>query len=285
VTSDDVVERIRKLLRLAGDVGATEAEAAAALERANALLMRHNLTLDRIAASTGAAAVPSVTEQAIRAGWRGNWRASLIYILAKHNLCEPFSSLVGRVESVVVVGRPANVAATHAMFDWIVAQLERFAQAEWLAFDCAQREAVGPLLGRGWCVECEDWRSEDEAYVDRSGLQCDDCDMLLLSERPPVRAFTWKTAFFRGALVRIKNRLYDQRTEQQAHGARVTALMLRTDQENQDFIARRHGDLREVRSRRRGYHAGAYQRGHERGGDVSLAPSPRLKPRGSSAQP
>lgn len=100
-----------------------------------------------------------------------------------------------------------------------------------------------------------------------------------------MRAFTWKTAFFRGALVRIKNRLYDQRTEQHAQGARVTALMLRTDQENQDFIARRHGDLREVRSRRRGYHAGAYQRGHERGGDVSLAPSPRLKPRGSSAQP
>ena len=120
----------------------------------------------------------------------------------------------------------------------------------------------------------------NKAYVDRSGLQCDDCDTLLLSERPPVRAFTWKTAFFRGALVRIKNRLYDQRQEQHAQGARVTALLLRTDQENQDFIARRHGDLREVHSRRRGY-----QCGHERGGDVSLAPSPRLKPRGSSAQP
>jgi hypothetical protein len=276
MTTDDIVERIRKLLRLAEDTGATEAEAAAALERANALLIRHNLTLDRIAAASGAAAAPTVTEQAIRAGWRGNWRASLIYLLAKHNLCEPFSSLVGRVESVVVVGRPANVAATHAMFDWIAAQLERFAQAEWQAFDRDQREATGPFPGRGWCLECEDWRSEDEAYSDQLELHCADCDTLLLTERPPVRPFTWKTAFFRGALLRIKNRLYEQRKEQQAHGARVTALMVRTDQENQDYIAKQHGDLREVRARRRGYHAGAYQRGKERGGDVSLTPAPRL---------
>ena len=74
MATDDIVERICKLLSLAGDAGATEAETAAALERANALLIRHNLTLDRIAASTNAAAVPSVTEQAIRAGWHGNRR-------------------------------------------------------------------------------------------------------------------------------------------------------------------------------------------------------------------
>ena len=48
--------------------------------------------------------------------------------------------------------------------------------------------------------------------------------------------------------------------------------MVRTDQENQDYIAKEHGELREVRSRRRGYHAGAYQRGKERGDDVSLSP-------------
>jgi hypothetical protein len=34
-----------------------------------------------------------------------------------------------------VVGRPANVQATLAMVDWISAQLERVAQAEWVAFD------------------------------------------------------------------------------------------------------------------------------------------------------
>ena len=49
MTADDVVERIRKLLRLAESAGATEREAAAALEWANALLVRHNLRMDQAA--------------------------------------------------------------------------------------------------------------------------------------------------------------------------------------------------------------------------------------------
>jgi Protein of unknown function (DUF2786) len=65
VTTDDIVERIRKLMPLAEAAGATEAEAASALERANALLIRHNLTLDTIAAATSGAEATAVTEQRI----------------------------------------------------------------------------------------------------------------------------------------------------------------------------------------------------------------------------
>ena len=64
---DDIVERIRKLLRLAEDAGATEAQAASALERANALLIRHNLTMDAVAVSLGDK--PAVTEDRARTGW------------------------------------------------------------------------------------------------------------------------------------------------------------------------------------------------------------------------
>jgi hypothetical protein len=107
MTADDVVERIRKLLRLAEDAGATEAEAAAALERANALLIRHNLTMDAIAVASGEQ--PAVGEHQIRTGWAGSWRGSLLGILARHNLCSPIISRQGKVDTVVVVGRPANV--------------------------------------------------------------------------------------------------------------------------------------------------------------------------------
>jgi Protein of unknown function (DUF2786) len=198
VTTNDSVERIRKLMRLAEGAGVTEAEAASALERANALLIRHNLTLDRITASTSSARAQAVTEHRIRTGWSGNWRATLTYVLAKHNLCEPFSSLVGRVESVVVVGRPANVQAMHATFDWIAAQLERFAQAEWLAFDAAQRRGIAEFPETPWCRECEDWPLEDETYRADGVLYCAECDTAMLAERPVVRAFAWKTAFYRG---------------------------------------------------------------------------------------
>ena len=70
VATDEIIERIRKLLRLSEDAGATEAEAAAALERANALLIRHNLTLEAIAVGVGAG-VTTVVEEQVRTGWSG----------------------------------------------------------------------------------------------------------------------------------------------------------------------------------------------------------------------
>jgi hypothetical protein len=109
-----------------------------------------------------------------------------------------------------------------------------------------------------------------------------------LPEQPLIHGFTWKTAFYRGALLRIASRLHDQRTVQRQSapapgavtaGASVTALVLRTDRENADYMRRRFGELRQGRVHRAGYHEAAYRRGHERGGDVSLAPAPHLRPR------
>jgi len=261
---DNVVERIRKLLRLAEDAGATEAEAASALERASALLLRHNLTMDQVAV-TGGDALP-VTEQPIHTGWAGSWRGTLLAILARHNLCSPLVSRQGKVDTVVVVGRPANVQATHALYDWIAAQLERFGLEEWSAFNQEQREAVAGSAGIPWCVECA---------------------RPVVPERPLIHGVTWKTAFYRGALLRIATRLSAQRKAQQqpppAHPAasgeagRVTALVLRTDQENADYIRQRYGEPRQGRARHVGYHAAAYQRGHERGADVSLTASRALR--------
>jgi Protein of unknown function (DUF2786) len=272
VTTEDIVERIRKLLRLAEDAGATEAEAAAALERANALLIRHNLSMDAIAVSTGEQ--PAVGERHIPAGWAGSWRGSLLGILARHNLCTPFISRHGKSDTVIVVGRPANVEATHAMYDWIADQLERLAADEWLVVNRTQRE--NRLSGKAWCPQCEDWAHD--TYRELGKLHCSDCDTRVLSTRPVVHGFSWKTAFYRGAVSRIFSRLQDQRKASQAETP-VTALMLRTEQENADWIRKKHGELRRGKSRRRRYLAGAYERGQQRGLEVTLAPQARLRGR------
>jgi hypothetical protein len=286
MTTDDVVERIRKLLRLADNAGATEGEAAAALERANALLIRHNLTMDQVSVAVGE--VPAIGEQAIRTGWAGSWRGSLLGVLARHNLCSPIVSRRRKADTIVVVGRPANVQATHAMYDWIAAQLERFALEEWTAFNRDQRAAPA---GVPWCPGCEHWTA---TYRERGVLWCAECDARVLPDRPLIHGFTWKTAFYRGALLRIAQRLAAQRKAQQQPSpagvdadaapvsGRVTALVLRTEQENAAYIQRRFGQVRSGRSRRAYYHAGAYARGQERGDDVSLAPAPRLRSGSSS---
>jgi len=269
VTNEDIVERIRKLLRLAEDAGATEAEAAAALERANALLIRHNLSMDAIAVSTGEQ--PAVGERHIHAGWAGSWRGSLLGILARHNFCSPFISRQGKRDTVIVVGRPANVDATHAMYDWITDQLERIASEEWLLVNRVQRE--NRMSGKVWCPDCEDWPAA--TYRELGRLHCSRCDTRVLPTRPVVHGFSWKTAFYRGAVSRIYSRLQEQRKAAQAD-APVTALMLRTEQENADWIRKQHGELRTGKSRRRRYLANALERGQHRGDEVTLAPQPRL---------
>jgi len=118
---------------------------------------------------------------------------------------------------------------------------------------------------------------------------CKQCDKRVLPERPLIHGFTWQTAFYRDALLRIATRLSAQRKAQQqplpAHAAasatagRVTALVLRTDQENATYIRQRYGEPRQGRARRVGYHAAVYQRGHERGADVSLTASRALSGR------
>jgi hypothetical protein len=271
LATDEILERIRKLLRLSEDAGATEAEAAAALERANALLIRHNLTLDAIAVGVSATA-NAVVEAEVRTGWSGSWRGSLLGALARHNLCAAIVRRQGRVDSIVVVGRAVNVEATHTMYDWVAEQLEHLAQLEWRAYNAEQRQAVSTHMGEPWCPNCEDWTS---TYAHRGRLVCEDCDQRALLERPLIHGFTWKTAFFRGALARIATRLLEQRRTQ-AESAPITALVLRTDQENAEYLQHHYGELRKGRARRAGYYARAWQRGQERAGDVSLTPQKRL---------
>jgi hypothetical protein len=126
-------------------------------------------------------------------------------------------------------------------------------------------------------------------------LHCLDCDSRTLPEQPLIHGFTWKTAFYRGALLRIAGRLHEQRTAQQQSAsaagagagtdASVTALVLRTDEENAEYVRRRFGELRQGRARRAGFDEAAYRRGHERGVDVSLAPDHALRSKVASALP
>jgi len=83
---DDVIQRIRKLLRLAEDAGATEAEAASALERASALLIRHNLTQDQVTVSPVDEQL--IGERRIRAGWAGSMEAATAAALTAWHMAE-----------------------------------------------------------------------------------------------------------------------------------------------------------------------------------------------------
>ena len=117
MTKENVVDKIRKLLRLARDQGATENEAAVALGMAQRLMMQHNIT--------------DVEEErfveAIKGEWmnvdRGDdWEAVVSSAVAALFNCRV---LIRRREgSYQFVGKPENVEVCGDTFLWVCSQIE-----------------------------------------------------------------------------------------------------------------------------------------------------------------
>jgi len=122
-----ILDRIAKLLRLAGDKGATEDEAATALEMAHKILESHNLDMSQVEArSTEKKAEGQVGRTGITVG---KWEVDLFTTVAKHNYC---MTLRAHRFNLTLVGRPMNIEATKIMFTWIKDQAERFWREEFL---------------------------------------------------------------------------------------------------------------------------------------------------------
>ena len=120
---DEVIALIRKLFALAGSPN--EHEAALALEKAHALLLRYNLRAETVTSGPGNH-TDAVTGVWIPGFGGYRWRPELLGILAYHMFCHPLRTR----DQVVLVGRPTNIAATRALFAWLASQLERLCLEE-----------------------------------------------------------------------------------------------------------------------------------------------------------
>ena len=135
---DEVMARIRKLFALAGSPN--EHEAALALEKAHALLLRYNLRAETVASGADAHA-DDVTDVWLPGFGGYLWRSALLGVLACHCFCQPLRTR----DQVVLVGRPTNIAAARALYAWLVPQLERLCLEE---FEPMRGESRPPLCPR-----------------------------------------------------------------------------------------------------------------------------------------
>jgi hypothetical protein len=138
-----LLERVKKLLRLAAHgSGATEAEASAALDRANALLLKANLTMGDVA--TGAAdgiASGDLTREDLQTGHTDivitneDWKIDLARAIAKANLCKVITHRgrdLGRAAkwktwaetTISIIGLPANREVVIELFQWVLNQID-----------------------------------------------------------------------------------------------------------------------------------------------------------------
>lgn len=128
---DKIVERVQKILAL-GRRGGTEAEAAAAMAKAQQLLMLHNLDMAQV---EGAAVGPQAREKVVRSTGMYIYQRRLWNSVAQLNFCLCLRTTVfekyrgtGKFlhsNKMMVVGRRVNTRATIAMGSYVEQVVDR----------------------------------------------------------------------------------------------------------------------------------------------------------------
>lgn len=125
------LDRVKKLLNLAKDGGATEGEAASAMEKARQIMADNNLTMAQLEASGQDAGEGS---KRLKSGLKGKalykYQQALMQTIADTNFTAVMVDSVyrnGRYMDTgyTLIGREANVAAVLNMFEYLNASLER----------------------------------------------------------------------------------------------------------------------------------------------------------------
>jgi hypothetical protein len=139
--TEKLLDRVRKLLALAGSPNVHEAALAAA--RAQALIEEHRLHAALAAeeaaeaepVDSGAGAPLEVTRRPRK------WKGVLAARLAEVNGCVAYTVVDGREERLLLAGRADDRAAVAAIWDWLVQRLEWASATEGAGRDRAWHEA------------------------------------------------------------------------------------------------------------------------------------------------
>jgi hypothetical protein len=137
-TPEAVLQQVVKLLQVTEAKGATQAEAAAAASKAQALMFTYNLTTADV--SKGERGKVNVTQGSFGMqtdSWRGShyWQQELLQGVCKYNFAMvldynwEYNPKVGRhvVDRVEVIGTPANIQATEYLYAYLYRQIHQLA--------------------------------------------------------------------------------------------------------------------------------------------------------------
>jgi hypothetical protein len=190
--------------------GATPDEAAVAVAKAQAIMLRYNLELAQVQAASGQKS--NYTEERVEMGKTiGGYLAPLRHLytaLARANFCDVV--IETRQPTGFVIGEPHNVAAVREMFARLSPELLNMANAAW------SREWSGERLHRA------------KGY-----------EGIALARK----AMSWKRAYLFGAVATINDRLKAERERakaEAAQGEQVRALVLVKDTELAEAMERMH---------------------------------------------
>ncbi len=179
--NDKVIDRVRKLMALANNKGATEAEAQNAAAMAQRILQDNGLSMAQIERAGKAAQAEEMggkrekknTDR--RAMYR--WQRELMEALAKNNFCLALEDVIERFDgrkmrkskTYILIGREINVITTTIMYDYLSQTVRRLATTE--GYDHAGNERDHHIFLEGATSRIierlDDQRAEREAEDER----------------------------------------------------------------------------------------------------------------------
>jgi hypothetical protein len=190
VISDDVVRKIQLLLNLAARTEGNEAEAAAAMARAQEILAKYNLDLaevqDKVVAG-GTAAREQDTKRDYAASQRSamyQWQRNLVQAIAEANYCrywveeknttswrDPKKQI--RAKRHKVLGRVVNTTTVMIMVDYLLDTIERLIPYQGTQKVCREavlwREGCADRLIERVKAKAEEMRTPDYAKQGEQG--------------------------------------------------------------------------------------------------------------------
>lgn len=146
MTNDSILDKIRHLFAMAEHETANEHEAATALEKAQALLLRHNLTRASVGTANGhQEQLQGIGKVSVSEEQGYSWKRTLLHVIARNNLCQVIGKTSGP-NTCDLFGSQDNVRAVLEMYYWVGEQLEKLATQGLRAY---KREG-GRENGRTW---------------------------------------------------------------------------------------------------------------------------------------
>jgi len=240
---EKLLELVRNLLRLSESPN--EHEAAAAAAKASELLMRYRLDEAEVRGWKTPEAADFVRRGPTPFGAKRvpSWMASLLSVLARHNVCRmTWSSQRGMY---TLYGREASILVTQYQLDYMLTVLKGALDAAWKAHEPEAHWVRGRWNRRTGEYSHSGWKPESKAL--------------------------FATSFYHGAVAVLNKRLAEARKQEEQAQAQVTALVVADQQAVSAFYAAETRALTFAKTRqaRLGSNAG-YQAGRAAGASVSI---------------
>jgi hypothetical protein len=128
VSSPKIIDRIRKLLAVASNSGASPQEVETAAKLAHEMMLEHKLSELDVgeAATTDGSAI--VDLPAGKEGFMATWRFALVTNVARAFFCEAIGLRVGRSRKVRIIGRRDDAQVVLEVTAFLVKEIERLTE-------------------------------------------------------------------------------------------------------------------------------------------------------------